>query len=363
VGVYSLDNAWKLDSILDIAEKQGIAVMLCLGTYGEFNVGGYFGEGQWKANPYNAENGGPCSKPEEFWTNAPARKLYQQRLRYLVARYGHRTNLHSWEFWNEAKAPAEWIAEMARYLKATGEFSGHSGDPYRHLVTTTYGTPEVWTIPEVDYTQTHSYFMADKPDHAPVVAREAAAHAIYGKPHWTSEFGIDWRSSDSKYDPEGAAVNFHNAIWASSLSGDGGAALIWWWDNYIHPKNLYSQLTGLRRFVDEVPWAEPGWKQLTCTSSLPQVRVCAMANPGVCIAWVQNSNHNWKNVYEKNPITSLKDIQVKLGEVSPGNYAVEWWDTDTGTIIRREDLKVEGDGLVLTIPDLATDVALRATRR
>ena len=88
-----------------------------------------------------------------------------------------------------------------------------------------------------------------------------------------------------------------------------------------------------------------------------------MANPGVCIAWVQNSNHNWKNVYEKNPITSLKDIQVKLGEVSPGNYVVEWWDTDTGTIIRREDLKVEGDGLVLTIPDLATDVALRATRR
>ena len=130
VGVYSLDNAWKLDTILESAEREGVSVMLCLGTYGEFNDGGFFNEGQWRANPYNATNGGPCLKPEDFWTNIDARKLYQQRLRYLAARYGHRTNLHSWEFWNEAKAPAAWVAEMARFLKGTGEFAGKGADPY-----------------------------------------------------------------------------------------------------------------------------------------------------------------------------------------------------------------------------------------
>src|SRR5262245_58791236 len=45
VGVYSLDNAWKLDTILDAAERENVSVMLCLGTYGEFNVGGFFNEG------------------------------------------------------------------------------------------------------------------------------------------------------------------------------------------------------------------------------------------------------------------------------------------------------------------------------
>jgi hypothetical protein len=85
VGIYSLDNAWKLDTILDLAERKGVSVMLCLGTYGEFNDGGFFNEGQWRANPYNATNGGPCLKPDDFWTNI-ARRLYQQRLRYLAAR-------------------------------------------------------------------------------------------------------------------------------------------------------------------------------------------------------------------------------------------------------------------------------------
>ncbi|HWH67934.1 MAG TPA: DUF5060 domain-containing protein, partial [Candidatus Sulfotelmatobacter sp.] len=193
VGCYSLDNAWKLDTILDLAERNGLSVMLCLGTYGEFNEGGYFGEGQWPANPYNLANGGPCAKPEEFWTNPAARKLYQQRLRYLAARYGYRTHLQSWEFWNEAKAPAPWVAEMARYLKGTGKLRTHPADPYAHLVSTTYGNPEVWQIPEVDFTMTHTYGIGDVADQAPVIRDEARNHARFGKPHLMAEFGIDWR--------------------------------------------------------------------------------------------------------------------------------------------------------------------------
>ena len=69
--------------------------MLCLGTYGEFTTGGFFNEGQWKNNPYNAANGGPCARPEDFWTDAMARRFYRMRLRYLAARYGAwHTNLH-----------------------------------------------------------------------------------------------------------------------------------------------------------------------------------------------------------------------------------------------------------------------------
>jgi len=60
-GVYSLDNAWKIETMLDLAETNGLAVMLCFGTYGEFNDGGFFNEGQWKANPYNVTNAVPAS--------------------------------------------------------------------------------------------------------------------------------------------------------------------------------------------------------------------------------------------------------------------------------------------------------------
>jgi hypothetical protein len=262
VGIYSLDNAWKLDTILDLAERQRIYVMLCFGTYGEFNDGGYFNEGQWKANPYNVTNGGPCVKPAEFWTNDAARKLYRQRLRYLAARYGWRTGIQSWEFWNEANAPAPWVAEMARCLKGTGEFAGQPADPFAHLVTTTYGNAEIWKIPELDFTQSHHYGTGEVLDHAPVLHDDARTHAAFGKPHLMGEYGIDWRSPDNKYDPEGKGINLHNGLWASAMSGNAGGGMLWWWDSYVHPRNLYPHFTPLRKFADTVPWTAGEWKPL-----------------------------------------------------------------------------------------------------
>ncbi|HEY0073976.1 MAG TPA: DUF5060 domain-containing protein [Abditibacteriaceae bacterium] len=254
VGVYSLGNAWKLDQILDSAAQNKVYVMVCFGTYGEFKSGGFFNEGQWKANPYNIENGGPCKTPEEFWTNETARKLYKQRLRYIVARYGWRTGVHSWEFWNEAEAPTPWIEEMAKFLKSI--------DPYKHLVSTTYGTDAIWKLPEIDFTQTHHYGTGNIADTAPVARGQALEYAKYNKPHLLAEFGIDWRDSDAKYDPDGKGINFHNGIWAGALSGDGGSPMLWWWDNYVHPKKLYGHFTPLRRFADLVPWTDGAWQPL-----------------------------------------------------------------------------------------------------
>ena len=264
LGVYNLGNAWRVDRILDTARQNNITVMLCLGTYGEFTTGGFFNEGQWKNNPYNAANGGPCAKPEDFWTDPTARRFYRMRLRYLAARYGAWTNLHSWEFWNEApNTPAVWVGEMARALKGTGEFRGQPLDPYRHLITTTYGNDAIWRVPELDFTQTHSYGTGDIPDHAPVVRDDARQAAVYGKPHLMGEFGIDWRKSDADNDPQGKAVNWHNGLWAGALSGDAGGAMLWWWDNYVAPKNLYGQITPLRRFTATVPWTIGPWVPLT----------------------------------------------------------------------------------------------------
>ncbi len=264
VGVYSLENAWKVDRILDTASYHGIKVMICFGTYGEFNSGGYFNEGSWGRNPYNAANGGPCAKPADFWTNPDARRLYQQRLRYIIARYGWRTNIFGWEFWNEANAPVAWIAEMARYIKGTGEFAGHPADPYGHLLSTTYGNDAIWKLPEIDFTMTHDYGTGNIPDYAPVIHADANRHAAYDKPHLMAEFGIDWRKPDTDYDPEGRGVNLHNALWSALASGDGGTGMIWWWDNYIAPKNVYGPFRAVRQFVDAMKLTGPIWQPLQC---------------------------------------------------------------------------------------------------
>lgn len=373
VGVYSLGNAWKLDAILDLAERHHVAVMLCFGTYGEFNKGGYFNEGQWKANPYNATNGGPCAKAADFWTNEQARKLYRQRLRYLAARYGCRTSIHSWEFWNEAQAPAPWVAEMARFVKGTGEFAGQPADPYDHLLTTTYGKPEVWRIPEIDLTQTHSYGTGNIADHAPVAHKDARDHAAFGKPHLLSEFGIDWRSPDTKYDAEGKGINLHNALWASALSGHAGGAMIWWWDNYIHPRKLYPHFTPLRQFTDTVPWTAGEWKPLVAdpvrlpaadagaqpAAPAAAVNLYGLVHDRTAILWAQNAAHHWKHVFEKKAIAPVRGAETVVRGLPPGDYSIEWWDTWNGGVTRREAATSKEGGLVLKLPDLETDVAAR----
>ena len=258
LGVYHLGNAWKVDTILDTAEKNGIYVMLCLGTYGEFTEGGFFNEGLWKTNPYNAANGGPCNKPEDFWTNELARKFYKQRLRYMAARYGWRPNLFAWEFWNEAKPAPAWVAEMAQYLK--------SGiDPVQHLVSTTYGTSDIWKLPEIDFTMTHAYGEGNVGDVSSLIHKDAVRHLEYGKPHLMAEFGIDWRSSDDKYDTTFQGVNLHNALWASAMSLNAGGAMIWYWDSYVHPGKLYGHYAALCAFTDTIPWKEGPWRAAKAT--------------------------------------------------------------------------------------------------
>ena len=200
LGKYNLCNAWRLDTILDMAERNGVYVMVCLGMYSEFTEGGFFSEGIWPMNPYNAANGGPCKKPEEFWTNEQARKLYKQRLRYLAARYGWRTGVFAWEFWNEAYPTTPWVQEMAQFLKGTGPYADQPADPYRHLVSTSYGTADIWGLPEIDFSMTHQYGEGNLADAAITVNADAVKHAAFNKPHLMAEFGIDWRSSDDKYD-------------------------------------------------------------------------------------------------------------------------------------------------------------------
>ena len=280
LGRYDLANAWYFDQVLALADRNGINCMLALGTYGEFTTGGFFNEGQWPVNPYNKANGGPAATPADFWTDPTARAFSRRRLRYLIARYGAQTSLAFWELWNETDAPVPWLREMSGYLKAH--------DAYKHLVTNSYstvGTADAWNLPDMDLTQTHRYGdEGSLKDVAPVILADARQHDAYSKPHLMGEFGISWRNSDAKFDPEGLATNLHNGLWAGALSGDVGGASIWWWDNYVHPQHLYSQLTGLAKFAATVDWPRRLFRPLdlpppTRTSSGPETFGDLVLNP------------------------------------------------------------------------------------
>lgn len=266
LGRYSLDNAWRLDRVMQTAAENGIYVMLCLGYHGELREKpDYFHAQCWQYNPYNAALGGPCQRPQDFWTDPAARKLYKQRLRYYLARWGAYPNVLSWEFWNEVWALASWVDEMASYLADT--------DIHRHLRTTTYGNDEVWHLDSMDYAQAHHYGVDDNlRDSGPVIAATSWRFTEkFRKPFMMGEFGIDWKRSDASHDPQGRATNFHNGIWAALASRSFGTAAIWYWDNYVDKLNLYGQFAALARFARKIDWARFNPTRPKLEAVVPQV--------------------------------------------------------------------------------------------
>ncbi|MBD3176287.1 MAG: DUF5060 domain-containing protein, partial [Armatimonadia bacterium] len=142
--------AWRLDYVLDLAEQHGIYLMLCFESFNYLRQTDPYPA--WDQTPYRAEAGGPISEPAEFFTNEEAKRWFQNRLRYLIARHGHSTHVLSWQFWNEVDLTegydgdvvGPWHEEMARFVKDV--------DVYDHLVTTSFantrGDPRVWGVDE-----------------------------------------------------------------------------------------------------------------------------------------------------------------------------------------------------------------------
>ena len=59
LGHYDLSSANRLDGILELAEKYGIYIILCIDYHGVAQKGeGFFRENRWLENPYNKTNGG-----------------------------------------------------------------------------------------------------------------------------------------------------------------------------------------------------------------------------------------------------------------------------------------------------------------
>ena len=275
LGRYNLREAWKLDYVIKLAEKYNIYVILCLMNHGQLST---VNNPQWNDNPYNKARGGPLSKPEEFWTSEEARELFKRRLRYVVARWGYSTHLLAWELWNEVdltdnydavrSSVAQWHREMASYLKQI--------DPYRHLVTTSFANPNldplIWSLDEIDFVTIHRYGPEGFQDLAGTLhALVDRALERYGKPVLVTEFGVDWRWwGEPLYYRDKEGLGLHDGLWATIMAGSPATAMSWWWDNYIHPYNLYYHFKGIAEYLKGLEPARSGLRKLEAVVRPPE---------------------------------------------------------------------------------------------
>lgn len=261
LGAYSQDQAFALDHVLEVFRKEGIQVALCLDYHGMLQTQkDYWGSNDnWTKNPYNAALGGPAKTPNDFFADPEARRLYRQRLRYIVARYASYPNVAVWEFWNEVDNVRSnfrdsdmlaWHAEMAREVRAL--------DPYGRLVSTslTHDTiPEIWK--DMDLVQSHSYGQANPGIDFGLRAKRFRRD--FGKPHLVGEYGVDFRAPKVEDDPRGRGLK--QAIWGSLLGGGAGCAQSWWWET-LDANNAYPAFASLAKFVRQTGIGARGWASL-----------------------------------------------------------------------------------------------------
>lgn len=263
LGRYDANMAAYFERVLELAQADGIRVMLTL------NAPGMFGGSWWKDNPYNAANGGPVQQKLDYVKNPVAIQYHERRLRYMVARYSAFTSLAFWELWNEQEhvggVPDQWNKRESEYLKKV--------DPYQHLVTTSSGEDcaGVWPMPSIDLSQVHLYGAGSWAHFDEAVAMIASSYSAYGKPFMVGEFGVTWdwnNNGESGVDKAAKGTELHNAMWTSAMTGCAGTAMTWWWIDYIDPHNLWHLFTGISRFSETIPWVSRDFQPLRVDSPM-----------------------------------------------------------------------------------------------
>ncbi|MBN1353304.1 MAG: cellulase family glycosylhydrolase, partial [Candidatus Omnitrophica bacterium] len=255
IGVYNCDDCAKIDSLIKLAEKYGIYIVLVLDSYGSLmGENGDWEENKWNSNPYNKLKGGFCQKPWDFFTDKNAIENYKNRLRYIIARWSYSTNVLAFELWNEVDLPKDWAAEIASYMKSV--------NPHGQLITTSLKYPwdnvfdesSIWTLKDIDIIERHLYGNDAQDIIGYLISSNKVFAEKYGKPILIGEFGMDSGKDDKRIDPDGIGVALHNSIWASAMTKSLGGALNWWWAGYVRANDLYFHYKALRDFVDGVDW-------------------------------------------------------------------------------------------------------------
>jgi hypothetical protein len=317
----------------------------------------------WPRHPYNAANGGPCANQNEFFTSEAAKKLYEKRLRYIVARWSTFTSVMAWEFFNEIDNEyaylkhadvVAWHADMGRRLRAM--------DPYQHLISSSFTggsqRPDLFNLPEMDFSQYHSY---NEEHPAEMVAeRTASFHQKYDKPFFVSEYGTDWRGWKPDTDPHFRAL--HQAIWSGAFTGAAGTGMTWWWE-HIHTGQLYQHWTSLADFLQGTGIGRAELRPAKWEGETDSVLRFGMAASDEAVIWLLDRNYNWPaGALDAEP-KPLAGAVVTLAGLENGEWTVEWWDPAAGKPISSAQVKADTGSLRLEVPPFSVDIAARLRKR
>jgi hypothetical protein len=352
LGRYSMENAWRLDYIIDAAERYGIYLDLTIINHGQFSVNP---DAEWWDNPYNIINGGMLETPDEFFINDTAADYFKKRLDYIVSRWGYSTAVAFWELWNEIDLTGyydtlkvkKWHEKVVPYLSKI--------DPYGHLITTHYcrreTDPLIWALPQIEMIVGNSY----STEMVSSIEQFFIKRKPFEKPLMVNEYGV---GKDRKL----LENNLHAGIWASSMTPMTGTALFWWWP-FIDYYDIYFHYRALSEFwrVEDRRGKDFQIAGAVCESSSGELSITGIQNTEEGFFWVYNK----KLFNTRKPVTSVLNKNtslLKFNDFIPGTYSVEFWDTYNGKVIGKTRVLFKENKQEIETPEFLNDIAVKIKR-
>ncbi len=358
---YHLGNAWRLDYLMNKALERGIHIILVLDNHGRFSDRN---DREWKTNPYNSVQGGPCLWAEDFFRDRKPFEIYKKRLRYIVARWASYPNLMAYQLVSEIDLTgtdrsfkrhpikAVWCGKASRAIKEM--------DPYEHPVTVQYCgdythiDPRVASLADLDFILGNAY--QGRNDTVSLMLKTATQNARFKKPSFSAEFGGSWRGGEIAL----LHANLHAGLWSNCMSESSATPFIWWTD-YVDRYNRFFEFKGLARYM-----AGEDRRGLELKQHEGAVTSGGLPAPGLACRVFGGSDRADFWVYDTAAAESMPkrsqaathtDTTVTVPGLSPGRYRVEIWDTLQGRILKTQEGKATKEGLTVDLPRFRIDIA------
>lgn len=319
--------------------------------------------------------------------NTKARWLLRQWYRYIAARWGYSTAVHSWELNNEG--PPVNTGPHANTAQAFAKYM-HTIDAHRHLATTSFWCcfrPGFWgnssgAFPDIDYADIHEYTANALEEKNRVVypydmamwnydtGRIAASYQV-GKPIIRAETGISLSPDPLLVTNPG--IWYHNLLW-SQLSPYSLFDTGYWFFRHFEDKqgnkliDQYAISKSFAAFARTLDVNKGGYKDIQSSVSNGKIRAWGQKNlsSNKAYMWIQNSDHTWKNVMDGVGSQQSANITIKLNPNT--SYRLEWWNTCSGkeangciaSMVRTETKVTSGAGdITISVQNLADDKAVK----
>lgn len=396
-------SSWRWDYILDQAAERNLFLKLVILEKQDAVFGYIRPDGSLSSEPDdNNFYGVNPSNPNQA---TKVRRLHEYFWRYLSARWGYSTAVHSWELLNEGDPFNGYHYDQAnalgRVIRAT--------DPHHHLVTTSFWhsfpVSEFWANPNypyLDYADFHAYvdtswLQAPNDIIDPVTRQKCGSNqdcylnamkndsALYHSEHslnaWLrspdkpvirGESGLTLPGTTQEPDPD--LRRDRNGIWLHKFlfaQVDAGALYdLYWFTDEIVANNLYPLFKRFRDFMAGIPFNSGQFVNAEPLVSGSNLRVLGQKDTANnrAFLWVDNRQHTWKRVVTGAAITPVSGT-ITLSGFSPNRaLPVQWWNTCSGqapasctvSISSQGNVTTDSQGrITLTVNNLGTDMGVK----